>query len=482
MDVTTVLGGETAQFEHFDLGVSRTGKNLMRDLHEAVALGHLAGTGVLAAGRSRDEEKAGRARLILMPLLREVDGVLRGDPIDREIVIGVGETWTRLAGLGAFSVVAVGIPGGIGDPLKLASQRLEGRILKLLEKPFAELGLVEGRIGRALPCFWNGQGELLLQEMGRSKLGTQGGHAGSGMALARSDHYLLIPHEPYLPAALSMEQSMSTIPTVRLNDGNAMPQFGYGVWRVSNEEAASAVGEAIKAGYRSIDTAAIYGNEEGVGQAIKSAPVAREELFITTKVWNDRHGYDDTLRAFDESLARLKLDHVDLYLIHWPVAGSEAYLDTWRALIKLKQDGRAKSIGVSNFMVQHLQRLSDETGVTPSVNQIELHPRFQQTELREFHAANGIATESWSPLGQGTLIADETLAAIGRKYGKTPAQVILRWHLDNGLVVIPKSVTPSRMRENIDVFDFNLDSEDMRVIEALDDASGRVGPDPAVFG
>jgi diketogulonate reductase-like aldo/keto reductase len=279
-----------------------------------------------------------------------------------------------------------------------------------------------------------------------------------------------------------MEQSMSTIPTVRLNDGNAMPQFGYGVWRVSNEEAASAVGEAIKAGYRSIDTAAIYGNEEGVGQAIKSAPIAREELFITTKVWNDRHGYDDTLRAFDESLARLKLDHVDLYLIHWPVAGSEAYLDTWRALIKLKQDGRAKSIGVSNFMVQHLQRLSDETGVTPSVNQIELHPRFQQTELREFHAANGIATESWSPLGQGTLIADETLAAIGRKYGKTPAQVILRWHLDNGLVVIPKSVTPSRMRENIDVFDFNLDAEDMRVIEALDDASGRVGPDPAVFG
>jgi diketogulonate reductase-like aldo/keto reductase len=260
-----------------------------------------------------------------------------------------------------------------------------------------------------------------------------------------------------------MEQSMSTIPTVRLNDGNAMPQFGYGVWRVSNEEAASAVGEAIKAGYRSIDTAAIYGNEEGVGQAIKSAPVAREELFITTKVWNDRHGYDDTLRAFDESLARLKLD-------------------TWRALIKLKQDGRAKSIGVSNFMVQHLQRLSDETGVTPSVNQIELHPRFQQTELREFHAANGIATESWSPLGQGTLIADETLAAIGRKYGKTPAQVILRWHLDNGLVVIPKSVTPSRMRENIDVFDFNLDAEDMRVIEALDDGSGRVGPDPAVFG
>jgi diketogulonate reductase-like aldo/keto reductase len=275
---------------------------------------------------------------------------------------------------------------------------------------------------------------------------------------------------------------MSTIPTIRLNDGNAMPQFGYGVWRVSNEEAANAVNEAIKAGYRSIDTAAIYGNEGGVGEAISSTSVTRDELFITTKVWNDRHGYDSTLRAFDESLARLKLDSVDLYLIHWPVAGSEAYLDTWRALIKLKQDGRAKSIGVSNFLVPHLQRLIDETGVTPAVNQIELHPRFQQKELRAFHQANGIATESWSPLGQGTLLADETLAAIGRKYGKTPAQVILRWHLDNGLIVIPKSVTPSRMRENIDVFDFKLDADDLQAIEKLDDASGRVGPDPAVFG
>jgi diketogulonate reductase-like aldo/keto reductase len=274
---------------------------------------------------------------------------------------------------------------------------------------------------------------------------------------------------------------MSTIPTVRLNDGNAMPQLGYGVWRISNEEAASAVGEAIGAGYRSIDTAAIYGNEEGVGRAINAAPVSRDELFITTKVWNDRHGYDETLRAFDESLARLQLDTVDLYLIHWPVAGSEAYLDTWRALIKLKQDGRAKSIGVSNFMVQHLQRLIDESGVTPSVNQIELHPGFQQKELREFHAKNGIVTESWSPLGQGTLLENEALAAVARKHGKTPAQIILRWHLDHGLIAIPKSVTPSRIRENIDVFGFKLDAEDMRVIEGLDDASGRVGPDPAVF-
>jgi 2,5-diketo-D-gluconate reductase A len=274
---------------------------------------------------------------------------------------------------------------------------------------------------------------------------------------------------------------MPTIPTIRLNDGNAMPQLGFGVWRVSNEDARSAVAGAIEAGYRSIDTASIYGNEEGVGEAIRSTPITREELFITTKVWNDRQGYDSTLRAFEESLARLRLEHVDLYLIHWPMAGSEAYRDTWRALIKLQQDGRAKSIGVSNFMVPHLQRVIDETGVTPAVNQIELHPRFQQKELSAFHNANGIVTECWGPLGQGTILADETFATIGRKYGKTPAQVILRWHLDNGFVVIPKSVTPSRIRENIDVFDFKLDADDVRAIEALDSTSGRVGPDPAVF-
>lgn len=274
---------------------------------------------------------------------------------------------------------------------------------------------------------------------------------------------------------------MTTVSTIRLNDGNAMPQLGFGVWRVTNEQAESVVAEAVRAGYRSIDTASIYGNEEGVGHAIRAASVPREELFITTKVWNDRQGYDSTLRAFDESLSRLGLDFVDLYLIHWPVAGSEAYRDTWRALVRLRQEGRARSIGVSNFMVEHLQRLIDETGVTPAVNQIELHPRFQQKELSAFHKANGIATECWGPLGQGTILSDEIFAAIGRKYGKTPAQVILRWHLDNGFIVIPKSVTPSRIRENIDVFDFQLDADDMRAIERLDSASGRVGPDPAVF-
>lgn len=275
---------------------------------------------------------------------------------------------------------------------------------------------------------------------------------------------------------------MPTAQTIRLNDNRMMPQLGYGVWRVSNEQAEGSVGEALRAGYRSIDTASIYENEEGVGKAVAAASIPRDELFITTKLWNNNHNFDAALKAFDDSLARLRLDFVDLYLIHWPVAGSEAYLDAWRALIRLRDEGRAKSIGVSNFNVPHLQRLISETGVTPAVNQIELHPRFQQRELREFHAANGIATESWAPLGQGSLIDNEELAAIGRKYGKTSAQVILRWHIENNLIAIPKSVTPSRIRENLDVFDFTLDTEDMRVIERMDSKDGRVGPNPAVFG
>jgi len=274
---------------------------------------------------------------------------------------------------------------------------------------------------------------------------------------------------------------MPTIPTVTLNDGREMPQIGLGVWQATSHEAKSIVTEALEAGYRSIDTAAIYGNEEGVGDAIRAASIPREELFITTKLWNNNHRYDAALGAFNQSLDRLKLDFVDLYLIHWPVARSEAYLDAWRALMKLKEDGRAKSIGVSNFTILHLKRLIAETGMVPAVNQIELHPRFQQRELRIFHAGLGIATEAWSPLGQGTLVADETLAEIGRKYAKTPAQVILRWHMEKGLIAIPKSVTPSRIRENIDIFDFSLEAEDMSIIETLDDKAGRVGPDPETF-
>ena len=275
---------------------------------------------------------------------------------------------------------------------------------------------------------------------------------------------------------------MTAVPTISLNDGRPMPQLGFGVWQVPNHEARSVVAQAIAAGYRSIDTAAMYGNEEGVGEAVRAAPVPREELFVATKLWNSDHGYDAALAAFDGSLARLGLDFVDLYLIHWPLPRGEAYLDTWRALIRLREEGRAKSIGVSNFTIRHLRRLMDETGVVPALNQIELHPRFQQRELREFHARHGIATEAWSPLGKGALMNDPTLAGVADKHRRTPAQVILRWHLDNGVIAIPKSVNPSRIRENISLFDFELSSEDRRAIESLDDRTGRIGPDPDVFG
>lgn len=266
-------------------------------------------------------------------------------------------------------------------------------------------------------------------------------------------------------------------PSVALNDGRSIPQLGFGVWRVPNEEASSIVQEAIKTGYRLIDTAAIYQNEEGVGLAIEAASVPRSELFVTTKLWNSEQGHDSTLRAFDESLRKLRLDFVDLYLIHWPMPKSDLYLDTWRALIKLRQDGRVKSIGVSNFTIPTLRRIIDETGVVPVLNQVELHPRFQQRALRDFHAAHAIATESWSPLGRGA-INNEVIRSIASKHGMTPAQVILRWHLQNGLVVIPKSATPSRIRENFDVFRFSLDNDDMTALGKLDDEAGRVGAHP----
>jgi 2,5-diketo-D-gluconate reductase A len=269
---------------------------------------------------------------------------------------------------------------------------------------------------------------------------------------------------------------MSTLPNIALNDGNVIPQLGYGVWQVPNAEAVKVVGIAISTGYRSIDTAAIYGNETGVGKAIAASSVQRTELFITTKLWNDRHTSVD--RAFDESLDRLQLDYMDLYLIHWPKPRQNTYLEAWKALVRLKEEGRAKSVGVSNFTVSHLNRIIDATGVVPSVNQIELHPRFQQKELAAYHGEHGIVTESWSPLGQGTLLEDPTLKALAQKHGKTPAQVVLRWHLDRGYIVIPKSVTPSRIRENFDAFDFSLDSDDLARIASLDRKDGRIGPDP----
>ena len=271
---------------------------------------------------------------------------------------------------------------------------------------------------------------------------------------------------------------MSSQPSVKLNDGRAIPQLGLGVWQASNDEAALAVRTALQAGYRHVDTAAIYNNEAGVGDGIRAAGIDRAEIFVTTKLWNDAQGTDSVLKAFDASLQRLKLDYVDLYLIHWPAPRKGLYVESWKALLRLKEEGRARSVGVSNFTVEHLDRIIAETGVAPVLNQIELHPRFQQQALRKAQAERGIVTESWSPLGQGQMLKDPVIGAIAARHGRTPAQVIIRWHLDSGLVVIPKSVTPGRIRENFDVFGFRLDADDMAKVAALDTKGGRIGPDP----
>ncbi len=272
-----------------------------------------------------------------------------------------------------------------------------------------------------------------------------------------------------------------TVPNVDLIDGRAMPQLGFGVFQVPDDEAEQAVTTALENGYRSIDTAAVYRNERGTGRALRASGVPREELFVTTKLWNSDQGRDSALRAFDASLERLGLDYVDLYLIHWPMPRRGTYLETWRAFEELRRDGRARSIGVSNFTVETLRHIVDETDVVPAVNQIELHPYLQQPGLRAFHAEHGIRTEAWAPLGQGQgLLDDPALADIGRAHGRTPAQVALRWSLQLGNVVIPKSVTPSRIAENIDVFGFELTADEMKRIGELEKGS-RVGPDPAAF-
>jgi 2,5-diketo-D-gluconate reductase A len=271
---------------------------------------------------------------------------------------------------------------------------------------------------------------------------------------------------------------MTTQTHITLNDGNTIPQVGLGVWKAEGDAAPKAVKAAIDAGYRHIDTAAAYGNEAGVGEGIRESGVARQDLFVTTKLWNDAQGYDSTLAAFDKSMSLLGLDTLDLYLVHWPAPKKGLYVDTWRALVKLKEDGRVRSIGVSNFEREHLDHIIAETGVKPVINQIELHPGFQQHAMRKYHQELGIATQAWSPLGQGSMLSTPAIEAIARKHGKSPAQVIIRWHIDNGLVVIPKSVTPSRIAENFDVFSFKLDDQDMAAIAKLDAADGRIGPDP----
>lgn len=270
---------------------------------------------------------------------------------------------------------------------------------------------------------------------------------------------------------------MHTIPTVTLNNGVKMPQLGFGVFQVPDEETTAAVASALEAGYRSIDTAAVYGNEKGVGRALAASGIDRGDLFVTTKLWNDDQGHDAALRAFDASLDRLGLDHVDLYLIHWPTPARDLYVESYRALEKLLADGRVRAVGVSNFQPAHVERLVGETGAVPAVNQVELHPGLQQRELRAAHARLGIATEAWSPLAQGALLQEEAITSIAARLGRTPAQVVLRWHLQSGNIVIPKSVTPSRIRENLDVFGFELTGEDLDAIAALDRGM-RTGPDP----
>lgn len=277
---------------------------------------------------------------------------------------------------------------------------------------------------------------------------------------------------------------MTAVPNLSLSAGTTsidIPQLGFGVWQVPEDEVVAAVSTAIEVGYRSIDTARLYGNEKGTGEAIAKSAVPREELFVTTKVWNDDQGFDRTIAAFDASMKRLGLDTLDLFLIHWPAPEQDTYVDTWKALLRLREEGRVRAVGVCNFQVPHLQRLLDETGELPAINQVELHPYLQQQELREFHAANGILTEAWSPLASGgDVLTDDTIAGIADKHGVTPAQAILRWHIDLGNVVIPKSVTPSRIRENFDIFGFALDADDLAAIATLD-RGHRTGPDPDAF-
>ncbi|MBD8538283.1 aldo/keto reductase [Frigoribacterium sp. CFBP 8751] len=271
------------------------------------------------------------------------------------------------------------------------------------------------------------------------------------------------------------------VPQITLNDGRTIPQLGLGVYKVADDEAERVVETALGEGYRHLDTAEFYANETGVGRALAASGVPRDEVFLTTKVWNTAQGYDETLRSFDESLTKLGTDHVDLYLIHWPAPKQDKYVETYRALETIRAEGRALSIGVSNFQVAHLERLMAETDVVPAINQVEAHPWLQQHELRAFDAAHGIVTEAWSPLARGRILDNAALVRIGAKHGVTPAQVTIRWHLQQGLVVIPKSVTPSRIRANLDVFGFELDAGDLAAIAGIETGE-RTGSHPDHIG
>ena len=273
---------------------------------------------------------------------------------------------------------------------------------------------------------------------------------------------------------------MNSIPTIELNNGVAMPQIGYGVFQVPDAETEQAVAAALAAGYRSIDTAAIYGNEAGVGRALAASGLPREELFITSKAWIADLGYEATLAAYESSLEKLGLDYLDLYLIHWPAPASELYLESWKALEQLLAAGKVRAIGVSNFLPEHLAKIIALGGTVPAVNQVELHPALQQRDVAVFNAANGIATEAWSPLAQGAVLGDPAVAAIAAAHGRTPAQVILRWHLQQGRVIIPKSVTPARIAENLDILGFELAAAELASLDSLE-RDGRTGPHPAQF-
>jgi 2,5-diketo-D-gluconate reductase A len=274
---------------------------------------------------------------------------------------------------------------------------------------------------------------------------------------------------------------MAHIPQIPLNDGNRIPQLGFGVYKIPGDRTADAVATALDAGYRHIDTAAFYENERGVGEGVRRSGLPRDEVFVTTKVWWTENGYDSTLRSFDASLERLGFEAVDLFLIHWPAPAHDRYVDSWRALERIRDEGRARSIGVANFHIHHMERLARETDTVPAVNQVELHPWLPQRDVRAYDAEHSITTQSWSPLARGRLLEDGTLASIAAKHGVTPAQVVVRWHLQLGIVVIPKSVTPERIRQNADVFSFELDPDDLARIATLESGE-RTGRDPDDLG